>query len=75
MLVTTDNLTLVKGILDRMLASGDIQSLLDGLADGVILNYVECNRRLDPRLHPKTFEHIRCADGGDSGNDCLSFLE
>jgi feruloyl esterase len=45
---------------------------LDGLADGVILNYFECNRRLDPRLHPKTFEHIRCANGADSGDDCLS---
>jgi hypothetical protein len=45
---------------------------LDGLADGVILNYIECNRRLDPRLHPKTFEHIRCPNGGDTGSDCLS---
>ena len=24
------------------------------------------------RLHPKTFEHIRCPDGADSGKDCLS---
>ena len=45
---------------------------LDGLTDGVILNYYECNRRLDPRLHPKTFEHIRCPNGEDTGNDCLS---
>jgi ketosteroid isomerase-like protein len=36
MLVATDNLALVKGILDRMLASGDIQPLLDGLADDVM---------------------------------------
>jgi hypothetical protein len=36
MLVATDNLALVKGILDRVLASGDIQPLLDGLADDVM---------------------------------------
>ena len=35
MLVATDNLALVKGILERMLASGDIQPLLDGLAEDV----------------------------------------
>jgi ketosteroid isomerase-like protein len=32
-----DNLALVKGILDRMLPSGDLRPLLDGLADDVVL--------------------------------------
>jgi ketosteroid isomerase-like protein len=36
MLVVTDNLALVKGILDRMLASGDVQPLLDGLSEDVV---------------------------------------
>ena len=36
MLVVTDNLALVKRILDRMLASGDIQPLLDGLSEDVV---------------------------------------
>jgi ketosteroid isomerase-like protein len=31
-----DNLALVKGILDRMLPSGDLRPLLDGLADDVV---------------------------------------
>jgi ketosteroid isomerase-like protein len=31
-----DNLALVKGILDRILPSGDLQPLLDGLADDVV---------------------------------------
>jgi ketosteroid isomerase-like protein len=32
-----DNLALVRGILDRMLPSGDLRPLLDGLADDVVL--------------------------------------
>jgi ketosteroid isomerase-like protein len=35
MLAAVDNLALVKGILDRMLPSGDLRPLLDGLADDV----------------------------------------
>jgi ketosteroid isomerase-like protein len=31
-----DNLALVKGILDRMLPSGDLGPLLDGLADDIV---------------------------------------
>jgi ketosteroid isomerase-like protein len=34
--VAADNLALVKGILDRMLPSGDLRPLLDGLADDVV---------------------------------------
>src|SRR5262245_40916119 len=36
MLATTDNLALVKDILDRMLPSGDLQPLREGLADDVV---------------------------------------
>jgi len=36
MLVVTDNLALVRSILDRMLASGDIQPLMDGLSEDVV---------------------------------------
>lgn len=45
---------------------------LDGLEDGVINDYVGCNRLFDPSTHPKAFDQIRCAGGGDTGNDCLS---
>ena len=37
MRVMTDNLALVKGIVDRMLMSGDLRPLLDGLAEDVVL--------------------------------------
>jgi len=36
MLAVTDNLTLVKGILDRMLVDVDLRPLLDGLAEDVV---------------------------------------
>jgi ketosteroid isomerase-like protein len=36
MLEVTDNLALVRSILDRMLASGDIQPLMDGLSEDVV---------------------------------------
>jgi pimeloyl-ACP methyl ester carboxylesterase len=45
---------------------------LDGLEDGVVNNYVGCNRALDPKVHPDAFANIRCAGGADTGNDCLS---
>jgi ketosteroid isomerase-like protein len=48
MLVATDNLALVKGILDRMLASGDIQPLLDGLADDVTFTVATPHGSPDP---------------------------
>jgi hypothetical protein len=58
MLVATDNLTLVKGILDRMLASGDIQPLLDGFADDVTFRVATPHGspdpyRGDPGGHPR----------------------
>jgi hypothetical protein len=48
MLVATDNLALVKGILDRVLASGDIQPLLDGLADDVMFTVATPEGSPDP---------------------------
>lgn len=36
MRVTTDNLALVKGIVDHVLVSGDLRPLLDGLAEDVV---------------------------------------
>ena len=38
---------------------------LDGIADGVVGNYLACTARVDRRA-------LRCTDGGDSGNACLS---
>ena len=38
---------------------------LDGLADGVVNNYLECAKRFDPAS-------LRCPDGRDAGNHCLS---
>ena len=45
---------------------------LDGLADGVINNYLGCNRRLDPKINPDPLKAIRCPGGADTGNHCLS---
>jgi Tannase and feruloyl esterase len=45
---------------------------LDGLQDGVISDYVGCNRLLDPAVTPDPLKNIRCPGGEDTGNDCLS---
>jgi hypothetical protein len=45
---------------------------LDGLKDGVINNYYACNRLFDPTITPHPYAKLRCANGGDTGNDCLS---
>jgi feruloyl esterase len=45
---------------------------LDGLADGVINNYADCAIRLDHTITPNPFARIRCPDGKDAGNHCLS---
>jgi feruloyl esterase len=45
---------------------------MDGLKDGVINNYLDCAAQFDPRLHPDALTAVRCADGSDSGMDCLS---
>lgn len=45
---------------------------LDGVEDGVIGNYVACDRKLDPAITPNPLANIRCAGGEDTGNKCLS---
>ena len=48
MLVVTDNLALVRSILDRMLASGDIQPLMDGLSEDVVFTVAAPHGSLEP---------------------------
>lgn len=45
---------------------------LDGAADGVINNYVACQRLIDPSVTKNPFAKIRCAGGADTGDSCLS---
>lgn len=45
---------------------------LDGLEDGLVSNYVACNRKLDPAVTPNPLAAIRCAGGVDTGETCLS---
>jgi feruloyl esterase len=45
---------------------------LDGLNDGVIGNYLGCSAMFDPAKVAQPFAAIRCADGADLGNSCLS---
>ena len=49
-------------------ATSDACDALDGLADGVVNNYMGCQARVD--LQP-----LRCPDGGDTGVHCLSDAE
>jgi Tannase and feruloyl esterase len=45
---------------------------LDGLGDGVINNYVACDRLLDPGITADPLKNIRCPGGEDTGDSCLS---
>jgi hypothetical protein len=45
---------------------------LDGLEDGLISNYVACNNRFDPSITPQPLDAVRCRDGRDTGETCLS---
>ena len=45
---------------------------LDGLADGLVSNYVGCNTRFDPSRTPDALDALRCPDGKDTGETCLS---
>ena len=45
---------------------------LDGREDGIVSDYYACNRLFDPTITPNPLAKIRCAGGGDTGNDCLS---
>jgi hypothetical protein len=46
-------------------AAMEVCDNLDGAADGIISNQAECNAIFDPDV-------VRCADGADTGDTCLS---
>lgn len=46
--------------------------MLDGIADGVISNYMACMDRFDPQKVSQPFQAIRCAGGADTGDQCVS---
>lgn len=45
---------------------------LDGLSDGIISNYPACRARFLPQNVANPYAAIRCPDGADSGNSCVS---
>lgn len=45
---------------------------LDGLGDGVIGNYLACSALFEPARAAQPFTAIRCANGADLGDSCLS---
>ncbi len=45
---------------------------LDGVVDGVISNQRACNRRFDPATATVAGKPLRCPDGADAGDSCLS---
>jgi feruloyl esterase len=45
---------------------------LDGVRDGLISNIAACNATFDPATATLNGAPIRCANGADSGNACLS---
>jgi pimeloyl-ACP methyl ester carboxylesterase len=49
-------------------ATSDACDALDGLADGVVNNYLACQSRVN-------LQTLRCPDGADTGTTCLSDVE
>lgn len=45
---------------------------LDGLDDGVIDNYLDCDAQFDPLKVAQPFAAVRCPDGVDATDDCVS---
>lgn len=45
---------------------------LDGIEDGLVSNYLACNRKFDPAVTPNPLSAVRCPDGTDTGTACLS---
>jgi Tannase and feruloyl esterase len=45
---------------------------LDGVADGLISNQQECNAQFDPATAVVNGVPLRCANGADTGDNCLS---
>jgi feruloyl esterase len=59
----------------RKLIAKETQRLcdgLDGLKDGVILNYKACDALVRPSKTNAPFRNLRCPDGKDDGDECLS---
>ena len=48
---------------------------LDGAADGIISNHAACNARFDPAAATIDSRPLRCPDGADTGDTCLSDLQ
>lgn len=46
--------------------------LLDGVADGVVSNQTRCNARFDPTVARVAGSPLRCPNGIDAGDTCLS---
>ncbi|QYD68328.1 tannase/feruloyl esterase family alpha/beta hydrolase [Paraburkholderia edwinii] len=45
---------------------------LDGVADGLISNQQQCNAQFDPTTATLNGVPLRCANGADTGDNCLS---
>jgi hypothetical protein len=45
---------------------------LDGIEDGLVSHYTACNRLFDPATTPNPLARLRCSDGADAGDSCLS---
>lgn len=45
---------------------------LDGVRDGIVSNQVRCNAVFDPMTASVGGKPLRCPDGADTGNTCLS---
>lgn len=45
---------------------------LDGIADGVVSNVPACNATFDPATATLNGSPLRCANGADTGDNCLS---
>ncbi|MFC0400381.1 tannase/feruloyl esterase family alpha/beta hydrolase [Paraburkholderia rhizosphaerae] len=45
---------------------------LDGVADGLISNQQQCNAQFDPATAVLNGAPLRCANGADTGDNCLS---
>ena len=45
---------------------------LDGIADGLVSNYMTYDRRFDPAKTPNPLAAVRCDGGADTGESCLS---
>ena len=58
-----------KLLFDASLASCD---LLDGVADGVVSNVAACNKVFDPAKAMINGQPLRCSNGADTGDTCLS---